>query len=142
MQTFDPLATFLNPLSQAGIDYMITGSFASIHYGEPRFTADIDLVLALDASRMKPWSTLYPEEHFYCPPEEVILIELARPTGGHFNIIHHETGFKADFYPSRSHPYLQWALENRQVNNSNASVTQTNLNHEERQASLSLNITH
>ncbi len=32
-------------LDQAGILYMLTGSFASAHYGTPRSTQDIDFVI-------------------------------------------------------------------------------------------------
>ena len=40
--------------------------------------------------------------------------EIRRSTHGHFNVVHHETGLKADFYPSRHHPYWAWAWEHRQ----------------------------
>lgn len=30
-------------LERVGIDYMLTGSFAMIHYAQPRMTRDIDL---------------------------------------------------------------------------------------------------
>lgn len=32
-------------LDQAGIGYMLSGSFAGAHYGAPRSTQDIDLVI-------------------------------------------------------------------------------------------------
>ncbi len=38
-------------LNHAGIGYMLTGSFASAHYGVVRSTQDIDLVIA---NRGKP----------------------------------------------------------------------------------------
>lgn len=37
---------------------------------------------------------------FYLPPPEVIILEVAREQRGHFNVIHADTGFKADFYTS------------------------------------------
>ena len=48
---------------------------------------------------------------FYCPPPEVIAVEAAREQRGHFNIIHHETGFKADFYLSGRDPLHSWGLD-------------------------------
>ena len=48
----DLIELFVAPLEAAGItDYMISGSVASIEYGEPRATLDIDLVLLIDAAR-------------------------------------------------------------------------------------------
>ena len=39
---------FVNRLNASGMRYMITGAVASIVYGEPRLTHDIDLVMELD----------------------------------------------------------------------------------------------
>ncbi len=38
---------FVAPLEGLGPDYMITGGVASVIYGDPRFTRDIDLVLGV-----------------------------------------------------------------------------------------------
>ncbi len=112
MQDPDFITLFVAPLEAAGITYMITGSVASSIYGEPRNTLDIDLVVLPNASQVQQISNLYPEEDFYLPPTDVIAIESRREANGHFNIIHHGTGLKADIYLSRNHPYLSWALEN------------------------------
>jgi len=46
-------------LEQAGIPYMLTGSFASSFHGTPRATQDIDFVIAPTADqeprRTAPW---------------------------------------------------------------------------------------
>src|SRR3977135_2918061 len=39
-----PLAPFLEPLERLGLPYCVTGSVAASVYGEPRLTADIDVV--------------------------------------------------------------------------------------------------
>jgi len=109
----DLFTVFVQPLQRAGVRYMITGSIASMHYGEPRFTMDVDLVVHLDESEIAAIPGLFPESGYYTPPAEVIAREIRRPTGGHFNAIHHATGLKADFYPSRRHPYWAWAWEHR-----------------------------
>lgn len=44
-----PLAPFVDPLERLGLPYCITGSVAASVYGEPRLTADIDVVLLLHA---------------------------------------------------------------------------------------------
>jgi hypothetical protein len=41
-------------LNHAGIAYMLTGSFASVYYGSPRSTQDIDLVIAANPPQLPP----------------------------------------------------------------------------------------
>jgi hypothetical protein len=52
----------------------------------------------------------FPETEFYVPPESVIRAEQARVQRGHFNLIHHETGYKADIYLAGADPLHAWAL--------------------------------
>ena len=44
MEPYDLLKYMVNAFESLGIRYFITGSIASIFYGEPRFTNDIDVV--------------------------------------------------------------------------------------------------
>lgn len=104
---------FLKRLNQGNFPYMVTGSVASIIYGEPRMTHDIDLVLELNFTDTERFVTLFPLTEFYCPPAEVIKTEISRETDGHFNIIHHETGFKADIYVTGKDQLHNWAMQNR-----------------------------
>lgn len=113
MQSLDFLRVFIDPLEENKIPYFVTGSVASIFYGEPRLTHDIDIVIHLDPKDVSRFVALFPLEHFYCPPDEVIRIEIQRRPFGHFNLIYHETGFKADIYPDAADPFHQWAFENR-----------------------------
>jgi hypothetical protein len=89
---------------------MVTGSTAAIVYGEPRLTNDVDVVVVLDAASIAALATAFPANEFYLPPSDEILREAAKPEGGHFNIIHHESGFKADVYPAGQDPLHAWAL--------------------------------
>lgn len=107
------LEVFLAPLETNGVLYFVTGSIASIFYGEPRLTHDIDIVLHLNPIDVQRFPSLFPLEQFYCPPEEVIQIESKRRPYGHFNLIHHSTGFKADIYADAGDPLHQWAFKNR-----------------------------
>ncbi|NUM88686.1 MAG: hypothetical protein HUU37_05745 [Bdellovibrionales bacterium] len=113
MQSPDLLAVFLAPLEKSGIPYFVTGSIASIFYGEPRLTHDIDIVIHLSQDHLAKFSSLFPLEEFYCPPEEVIQIENKRRPFGHFNLIHHASGFKADIYPDAGDELHQWAFQSR-----------------------------
>ena len=103
---------FVLPLEKAGLRYLVSGSIASILYGEPRATMDIDLGIFINDQDYSILSQIYPDTDFYVPPEDVIRIESRRKIRGHYNIIHNKTGYKADFYPSRNHPMLPWAIKN------------------------------
>lgn len=113
MESPDLLTLFVDPIHQADFPYMIVGSVASIHYGEPRYTADIDLAITLAPDRVPEIPVLFPEPDYYCPPEEVLLVESQHQERAHFNIIHIPSGLKADCYPCRQQPYFKWAMTNR-----------------------------
>ena len=104
---------FIHPLNAADILYMVTGSVASIIYGQPRMTHDIDLVVEVPPDRLPDFITRFPESDFYCPPLAVIQTEAQRESRGHFNLIHHQTGFKADIYPAGSEEFLKDGLRRR-----------------------------
>jgi hypothetical protein len=87
---------FVRPLNRLGVAYMVTGSAASMAYGVPRVTLDIDPVLELTTAQVELLPSAFPPNDFYCPPREVIAVETERASRGHFNIIHMATGFKAD----------------------------------------------
>ena len=74
-------------------------------------TNDVDLVVLLNPEQAARLPELFPPSEFYCPPVEVIRLEMARPRRGQFNIIHHETGFKADLYLCGTDPLNSWGLE-------------------------------
>jgi len=104
---------FVSRLNASGMRYMITGAVASIIYGEPRLTHDIDLVLEFDDARAQKLVEVFPLEEFYCPPLEILKIEAKRPLRGHFNLIHHETGFKADIYIMGEDRLHYWGMARR-----------------------------
>ena len=114
MQEHSLFYIFTSRLNDLNIRYMITGSVASIVYGEPRMTHDIDLVMELEYEDTGRFAGAFPIEIFYCPPVEIIKVELGRSFRGHFNLIHHETGFKADVYLRGRDPLHEWALNNRE----------------------------
>jgi hypothetical protein len=113
MQQTDLLRLFAGPLENAGLEYMVTGSVAAIIYGVPRFTNDIDVVIHLPISNVDEFCRLFPLEEFYCPPAEVIRTEASRKARAHFNLIHHDTGLKADCYPVGNDSLHAWALGRR-----------------------------
>jgi hypothetical protein len=111
--TPDLLLAFIKPLNRLGLDYMVTGSMAVIVYGEPRLTHDVDIVLVLPKTAIPQLHAALPLAEFYCPPEEVLLAEAARQERGHFNLIHHASGFKADIYLASSDLLHGWGMSRR-----------------------------
>jgi len=52
-------------LDEAGIAYMLAGSFASAYYGAPRTTQDIDLVIAATADQLRTFVQLLSKDQYY-----------------------------------------------------------------------------
>ena len=106
---------FTARLDAAGLAYMVTGSVAGTLYGEPRLTHDVDLVVEITSdAQVDKLCLQFPDEDFYCAPAEVIKVEYRRRQRGHFNIIHHDTGFKGDVYLLGADPLHRWAMDRRQ----------------------------
>jgi hypothetical protein len=101
---------FVRPLNRLGLRYIVTGSVAAILYGEPRLTHDVDLLIFLRTEDIRRLTETFPAPAFYLPPPEAIALEIAREQRGHFNLIHAETGFKADFYTSGRDELNAWAF--------------------------------
>jgi len=98
MQSPELYLIFTRKLQELGLRYMVSGSVAAIYYGEPRLTNDVDIIVFLRREDVRRVIAAFPPADFYCPPQEVIEAERGRDQRGHFNLIHHETGFKADIY--------------------------------------------
>jgi hypothetical protein len=110
MPSPEPYRIFIRKLNQLGLPHMVTGSVAAIYYGEPRLTNDVDIVVFLRKQDAAAIEHAFPAAEFYCPPREVIEMEAAREQRGHFNLIHHETGFKADMYLVGRDELHAWAM--------------------------------
>lgn len=115
MPEAEPFLIFTRKLSQLGLSFMVSGSVAAIFYGEPRMTNDVDIVLVLPRDELLAFSAAFPLEEFYCPPHDVLRLEQAREERGHLNLIHHETGFKADIYLARKDSLHEWGLKNVRI---------------------------
>jgi hypothetical protein len=115
MPSPEPFRIFTHKLEELQLHYAVTGSLAAIYYGEPRLTNGVDIVLLMrrhDAGRTEK---AFPLDEFYCPPREVIEMECAREQRSHFNLIHHETGFKANMYLVGRDELHVWALKRAHV---------------------------
>ena len=109
----DPFAPFLEPLERLALPYFVTGSVAASVYGEPRLTADIDVVLVLGERDIPLLRAVFPDSAYYVPPDETLRQEVTHSTRGMFNLLHHASQFKADIYLAASDPLHAWALKHR-----------------------------
>ncbi len=110
----DLVELFAVPLDRLRLDYFVTGAVASVVYGEPRLTRDLDVVLDLRPDHARRLVETFSPEAFYVPPREVIESEARRTAGGHFNLLHHDTGLRADCYLAGDDPLHAWAFERRE----------------------------
>jgi hypothetical protein len=108
----DLIELFARPLERLQIRYLISGSVAAMLYGEPRVTNDIDFVVFLRSKDISQLPEAYPSPEFYLPPENVIAAEVARKEKGQFNVIHPDSGLKADFYTANRDELDAWAFRN------------------------------
>jgi len=106
----DLIQLFAQPLNQIGVRYLVSGSVAAMLYGEPRVTHDIDFVVFLRSEDVAKLSEIFPAPEFYVPPANIIVGEMARERHGHFNIIHADSGLKADFYTANRDELHAWAF--------------------------------
>lgn len=92
-------AAVLSALEACGIPYMVAGSVASILYGEPRLTNDMDVVVELDGQHVDGLLEQLAVGDFYLPSAEFIREVIAR--GGAFNIIDPASASKVDLIVRR-----------------------------------------
>ena len=107
----DLIELFVRPLDRLQFRYLVSGSVAAMLYGEPRVTHDIDMVVFLRPHDIARLPEAYPAPEFYLPPPEVIAAEAARERG-QFNVIHSDSGLKADFYIAKRDELHAWAFRN------------------------------
>jgi len=102
MEHLDLLRTVVEIFNRLGIRYLITGSVASMAYGEPRLTNDIDIVAAIDGSHVDALTAFFPPSEFYLSGEAM---REAIRTKGQFNIIHPDSGLKVDVMVKQNTPF-------------------------------------
>jgi hypothetical protein len=87
-------------LERLGLRYYVTGSMASMRYGEARLTNDIDIVIELPAHRVRELCAAFPEDDFYVSEDAAAHAALH---GGQFNVIRPDAGLKVDFIVRPTH---------------------------------------
>lgn len=87
------LQRITSALDQAEIAYMLTGSFASAHYGVPRSTQDIDLVVEATAAQLRAFIHSLSSIEYYADLNAALE---AQKRESLFNVIDLATGWKID----------------------------------------------
>jgi predicted nucleotidyltransferase len=94
MDQLELLKKTVRILESLGIPYMVVGSYGSGAWGEPRFTRDIDILVALKPADADRLTKEFPFPEFYLSEEAA---RDAVAGGGQFNVIHPLSGVKIDF---------------------------------------------
>ena len=105
------LQYLVDALDSLALPYMIVGSHASIYYGEPRFTQDVDVVIGLTPSALPRFLERFPRGEFYVS-EDAARDALA--SHGQFNIIHGASGVKIDVFIGKDTDDDRLRFERRQ----------------------------
>ena len=93
MDPSELLERLAGTLEDLGIPYLVTGSMATIAYGEPRFTNDIDVVIRLFEHQVDGLCDAFPFDEFYISRDTV---REALEHRTQFNILHPDSGLKID----------------------------------------------
>ncbi len=80
MQPEDLLRFVVLVCEQLKLRHLVTGSTATIAYGEPRFTNDIDIVLDLSAAQIAGCCDLFSDAESYLS-RPTIHYRMGQPTG-------------------------------------------------------------
>jgi hypothetical protein len=75
------------------IHYRVVGSMASMAYGEPRFTNDVDMVAELNEAHVAVLCSAFPPPEYYVSE---IAMRQAIDRRSQFNVIHPASGLKVD----------------------------------------------
>lgn len=98
---FEFFEKIIQYLTAHKIPYMLSGSVAMSMYVLPRATRDFDIVINLTENDI-PGLIHYFKDGFYCDEDA---IKEAMRKRSMFNIIDHNSGFKADFVMLKDEPY-------------------------------------
>lgn len=102
MEQSELLKHLVKAFEALGIRYFLTGSIASIFYGEPRFTNDIDVVAEIKEEHIGGLLNLFPPGEFYADEEAM---REAIAWNRQFNIIHPGSGLKIDVIVCGKEPF-------------------------------------
>ena len=103
------LETITTSLSRHGMPFMIAGSLGSAHYGEPRSTNDIDIVIDPTSEQLESLLKGLPESYYVSQPTA----RDALKRRSMFNVIDTTSGWKADFIIRKARPFSETEFARR-----------------------------
>jgi hypothetical protein len=112
MSFFEVMQRVSAALDKAGIPYMLTGSFASVFYGSPRSTQDIDIVIAATPAKLQAFLLALPTGEYYVDLDAALE---AQQRESLFNVIDRKTGWKIDMIICKSRPFSQEEFGRRRL---------------------------
>lgn len=89
-------------LDSTGVPYMVTGSFASSTFGEPRASKDIDIVIAPTREQLVELVRHFPDDQYYALEEDALEAFAHKSM---FNIIDFASGWKIDLIVKKARPF-------------------------------------
>ena len=102
MELFELLQKIVVIFEHLQIRYLVTGSVASMAYGEPRLTNDIDVVAGIEEQHVADLLKAFPADEFYISEN---MVREAIHYHGQFNIIHPASGLKVDVIIKQNTPF-------------------------------------
>jgi len=111
MSIQDVLQRITSALDQAGIAYMLSGSFASAYYGAARSTQDIDFVIHATSKQLRSFIEALPASEYYSDLDSALE---AHQRQSLFNVIDQATGWRIDLIIRKSRLYSHEELGRRQ----------------------------
>lgn len=97
----------INLLEELNIPYYIGGSIASSSLGIARATMDVDIITSLSLAHVEKIVRLLDENYYV----DIEMIKDAIKHKSTFNVIHHDTSYKIDFFISKTTEYQQTIFE-------------------------------
>ena len=105
----DVLGDFTSRLDKIGVEYMLTGSMALVHYAMPRTTVDIDVVVNILPETVEQFIGEF-QDDYYIPVEQARKAVAERKM---FNLLNHQTILKIDCVILKKTEYEQNAFARR-----------------------------
>lgn len=102
MELPDLLKKMVDVFDALGIPYLVTGAVASMAWGEPRLTNDIDIVAEIELQHISAFVAAFPADEYYISED---MIREAIERHGQFNIIHPASGLKVDVIIRQKTPF-------------------------------------
>lgn len=93
MSVTEVFQSLTGALENAGIEYMLVGSFASTRYSSPRSTQDIDLVISATPAQLRVLTQELIQKNYYVELDAALEAQRQESV---FNIMDRDTGWKID----------------------------------------------